>query len=236
MTDVVCIAACLSFAIARALCCWRTRCHDIRSGQRPTTRRLSFYCTLLLRFPWPASKSPSSGLRGKQNRSCFLLLVFTLLWSFHGISKIGGWGGAVWERLLENPALPLSRRTLLAVFEGLVSCFPADGFTLHLHAEITHSICENHLLEQTHLLVLMQFKPCNYSLATHASSVYQTRVGPLEILTHRIHVMLSQSPSLTRLRIWCSSGFHASCPDASFDIQSWNSRMVPTIMWGRFTG
>lgn len=73
---------------------WRTRCHEIRCGQQLTRRRLSSYCTLLLHFPWPAAKSLGSGLRGKQNRSCFLLLVFSLLWSFHGISKIrrGGWG------------------------------------------------------------------------------------------------------------------------------------------------
>lgn len=38
-------------------------------------------------------------------------------------------------------------------FEGLVPYFPAYGFTLHLHTELMHSICENHLLKQTYLLV-----------------------------------------------------------------------------------
>ena len=37
-------------------------------------------------------------------------------------------------------------------FKGSVSYFPVYGFTLHLHTEIIHSICENHLLEQTYLL------------------------------------------------------------------------------------
>lgn len=149
-------------------------------------------------------------------------------------------GGACLRTFVGNPRPPfccvVHRSQSL---KGLVSCFPADGFTLHLHTEITHSICENHLLEQTCLLVLMQLEPCNYALATHASSVYQTRVWQPEILrllTHRIHVMSSSRPSLTLLRIWCSSGFYAACPNASFDIQSWNSPMMPTITWGRFTG
>lgn len=202
------------------------------------------YCTLLLYFPWLAAKSPSSGLRGKTKQILFPSPCFQSSLKFPWHQQIrqgrGGGGGACLRTFVGNPRPPFCRVVHLSQsLKGLVSCFPTDGFTLHLHTEITHSICENHLLEQTCLLVLKQLEPCNYALATHASSVYQTRVWLPEILrflTHRIRVMSSSRPSLTLLSIWCSSGFHAACPDASFDIQSWNSRMMPTITWGRFTG
>lgn len=96
MTDAVCTAACLWFVTAFAFSCSADGPGVMRGETR---RRLASYCTLLLHFPWPAAKSPSSGLRGKQNRSCFLLLVFSLLWSFHGISKIGEWGRGMSENV-----------------------------------------------------------------------------------------------------------------------------------------
>lgn len=92
---------------------------------------------------------------------------------------------------MENPALSLWRRRHSRAW----SCvFQPKVFTLHLHAEITHSVCETHLLVQTHALVLMLFEPCNYAPVTHAS----TENEPLEILwllTHQIHVMSSRSTS-----------------------------------------
>lgn len=101
-------------------------------------------------FPFPGHL-PSHLAEGKQNRSLFPLLVFGLLWSFHGISKIWGGGRKLWECLSENPTLPPCRVVDFSpCFKGLASYFPAYGFTLHLHTEIIHSICENHLLKQRH--------------------------------------------------------------------------------------
>lgn len=92
---------------------------------------------------------------------------------------------------MENPALSLWRRRHSRAW----SCvFQPKLFTLHLHAEITHSVCETHLLEQTHALVLMLFEPCNYAPVTH-TSIENEPLEILGLLTHQIHVMSSRSPS-----------------------------------------
>lgn len=194
MTDAVCAAACLWFVPAMAFGCAAdgpgVRREDPASGWRDAASPPTVHFCFIFHGQQPNHLVAGWGENKTDPVSFSLFSVFFEV-SMASAKSEGG-GGGVWEGLLENPALPLSRRRLLTMFKGLASCFPADGFTLHLHAEITHSICENHLLEQTRSLVLMQFKPCNYALATHACSVYQTRVWPLEILrlhTHQIHVM-----------------------------------------------
>lgn len=226
------------------LCRWRSRCHEIRSGQ------------LLTRLPpTPPPPFPTvhscfifhgwrpnhlvAGWGGKQNRSCFLLLVFSLLWSFHGISKFGrGGAGGVSENVCwKSPPSLLSRCTPLAnaKSKGFGLVFSSRWF----YPPLTHWDHAFHLWKSSPGADMLACVDAVGTLQLRAShSVYQTRVWLPEIvrlLTHQIHVMSSSRPSLTLLRIWCSSGFHAACPNASFDIQSWNS-MMPTITWGRFTG
>lgn len=110
---------------------------------------------LLVSSHWPFAKSPSSRQRENKTDPFSPRLVFRLLWSFHGISKIRKEEKKKpGEHLSENPTLsPCCVVHVLLCFEGLVPYFPSYGFTLHLHTELMHSICKNHLLKQTYLLV-----------------------------------------------------------------------------------
>lgn len=71
-------------------------------------------------------------------------------------------------------------------------------FTLSLHTDVVHSICKNHLLKQTFLLVHVcgWCKPCNYVPVTHTLSRRSLRSGLLE----------SQDSSVVR-STWCNWAF-----------------------------
>lgn len=198
------------------------------------------YCTLLLHFPWLAAKSPSSGLRGKTKQILFPSPCFqsSLKFPWHQQIRQGRGGGGVSENVCwKSPPSLLSRCTPLAnaKSKGFGLVFSSRWF----YPPLTHWDHAFHLWKSSPGADMLACVDAVGTLQLRAShSVYQTRVWLPEIvrlLTHQIHVMSSSRPSLTLLRIWCSSGFHAACPNASFDIQSWNS-MMPTITWGRFTG
>lgn len=111
---------------------------------------------LLVSSHWPFAKSPSS--RQRENKTdpfspspCFQA---PLKFPWHQQNRERRKKKKPGEHLSENPALsPCCVVHVSQCFEGLVPYFPAYGFTLHLHTELMHSICKNHLLKQTYLLV-----------------------------------------------------------------------------------
>lgn len=151
---------------------------------------------LLASFPWMSSKLPGSRQWEKQNRSLFPLLGFWLLWKFPGISKI------VWKNITvgvcagkHHPPCHVNFSLILRAWSRI---FLSMVFTLSLHTDVVHSICKNHLLKQTFLLVHVcgWCKPCNYVPVTHTLSRRSLRSGLLE----------SQDSSVVR-STWCNWAF-----------------------------
>lgn len=114
-----------------------------------------FHCRLLVSFPWTSAKSPSSRQR-ENTTDPFSLSLFS---GFFEVSMASAKLGRkkkkkLWECSSENPPLPPCHVVDFSLcFKGLALYFPVYGFTLHLHTELIHSICENHPLKQTYLLV-----------------------------------------------------------------------------------
>lgn len=140
-------------------------------------------------------------------------------------------------------------------FKGLVSCFPVYGFTLHLHTEIIHSICENHPLKQTYLLVCCSL---NSAIICYRHMLHCVWDMCLVVRHPEIHHSLDPcdviqffedlswpAPARTLIMylfqpFWFSMHFQRTpCSDVSFVLlwyRSWNSRTMPAITWGRFKG
>lgn len=149
------------------------------------------------------------------------------------------------ECLSENPTLPPCHVVDFSpCFKGLASYFPAYGFTLHLHTEIIHSICENHLLKQTYLLVWCSLNRAIICYRHMLHCVWDTGLVVRNPETHHsldpcevIQLFEDLSSLIMYLfhTFWFSMHFQRTlCSDVSFVLlwyHSWNSQTMPAITW-----